>query len=104
MTSTLVFSSEFLQHAERVDTWWRQHRAAAPDLFADELDRALSLIVEHPELGRSWPRPGYPALRRLELRRSRYYVLYEPRPTTNEIYVDTVWSAVRGRGPRLDWP
>ena len=101
MTAKLVLSAQMVAHAHAAEAWWRQNRMAAPDLFAAELEKVLALITEQPAVGRPTPRAEYPNLRRFELRRSRYYVLYEHDAATNELYVHAVWSAVRARGPRL---
>ncbi len=34
-------SPEALEHAQAIGAWWIENRAAAPDLFADELGAAI---------------------------------------------------------------
>lgn len=85
----------------RISEWWREHRPAAPYLFEDELDDAFALLAEQPDAGHAYPRPGFPKLRRLLMRRTMYHVYYEHLSERNEVLVHTIWSAVRGRGPTL---
>jgi P2-related tail formation protein len=35
-----------------IDEWWRVNRPAAPDLFAEELASALTIIQSSPRIGR----------------------------------------------------
>jgi len=90
-------SEEARAQVEQIDAWWRENRRAAPNLFSDELEQALLSLEDTPTLGvRYAPRPN---VRRLLLRRTHYhlYVIEE----TATVYVIAVWSAFRGRGPRL---
>jgi plasmid stabilization system protein ParE len=87
------------RHIEEVDAWWRAHRTKAPDLFLDELADAFALIEAAPELGRPWTESEVPGVRRVVMRATRYHVYY--RVDGEGVVVLAVWSAVRGRGPRL---
>jgi len=82
-----------------VDAWWRANRTKAPDLFLDELADAFALIEAAPELGRPWTDSAVPGVRRIVMRATRYHIYY--RIDGDDIWVLAVWSAVRGRGPRL---
>lgn len=82
-----------------VDGWWRSNREKAPDLFFDELADAFALIEAAPELGRPWTSTEVPGVRRVVMRATRYHVYY--RLDGEDVVVLAVWSAVRGRGPRL---
>lgn len=81
--------------------WWRANRAAAPDLFEQELSGAVALLAGAPDVGRRYRHRGIPGLRRLLLPRVRYHVYYVHHPERGEVVVLVVWSAVRGRGPRI---
>ena len=82
-----------------VDEWWRAHRLAAPDLFLNELADAFALDRGGARAGHPWPSPGVPHVRRVLMRSTRYHVYF--RPDGADVVVLAVWSAVRGRGPRL---
>ena len=81
-----------------IDEWWRANRHKAPDLFVDELADAFALIEAAPTLGRPYA-SSVPGVRRVVMRTTRYHVYY--RLEGDDIVVLAVWSAVRGRGPRL---
>ncbi len=90
-------SAKARAQVREIDAWWRENRQAAPDLFTDELDRALFALEETPALGvRYAPRPS---VRRLLLKRSGYHVYAQEEP--ERVFVVAVWSVFRRRGPRL---
>ncbi len=91
-------SAEANAQAQDIDTWWREHRRAALDLFTDELDRALLTLGETPGIGASYT-AGARTVRRLLLERSHYHLYYEVQ--NDRVFVLAVWSAFRGRSPRL---
>jgi hypothetical protein len=35
-----------------IDSWWRENRLAAPDLFLSELSESFELIAGAPQIGR----------------------------------------------------
>jgi len=90
-------SAEAQAQVDRIDAWWRENRQAAADLFAEEMEQALRTLAETPAVAvRYGPKPS---VRRLLLRRTHHhlYVIEE----SARVYVVAVWSAYRGRGPRL---
>jgi plasmid stabilization system protein ParE len=90
-------SAEAQAQVDRIDAWWRENRPAAPSLFAEELEAALRVLVETPEAAvRYAPKSG---VRRLLLRRTHHHLSVIEEPA--RVYVVAVWSAYRGRGPRL---
>ena len=91
-------AAEADEQVRKTDAWWRAQRRASPDLFSDELERALLALGEMPVLGVTY-QTGTRALRRLLLPRTHYH-LYFVRET-ERVYVLAVWSAFRGRAPKL---
>lgn len=91
------------EQIREIDEWWRENRTAAPDLFVEELAAAISLLEMWPLVGRRRRHRTVPGLRRVLLRATRYHVYYVPVDETR-LLVLAVWSAVRGRGPRLRPP
>ncbi len=90
-------SAEARAQVREIDAWWRENRPAAPNLFAEELEDALGTLAETPALGvRYAPKPN---VCRLLLGRTHYH-LYVTEEAAR-VYVVAVWSAFRGRGPRL---
>lgn len=90
-------SAEAQAQVDRIDAWWRENRQAAPNLFAQELGQALRALATTPALGVRYP--PRPSVRRLLLKRTRYHLYVVEQAT--RVYVVAVWSAYRGRGPRL---
>jgi plasmid stabilization system protein ParE len=91
-------SSVCEQQITAIDDWWRAHRPKAPDLFMDELADAFALIESAPALGRPYA-SEVPGVRRVVMRAARYHVYY--REDDEGVVVLAVWSALRGRGPKL---
>jgi plasmid stabilization system protein ParE len=91
-------SDEAAAQARDIDAWWRENRPAAPELFTDELEWALRALGDTPSLGVTY-KAGAMAVRRLLLRRTHYHVYFEQE--SERIYVVAIWSAYRGRGPRV---
>ncbi len=53
------FADEAKADVARIDAWWRANRRAAPDLFANELDKVTLALEDNPALGLHYqPRPG----------------------------------------------
>lgn len=86
------------------DAWWRVNRPSAQDLFAEELRAAMKLLTDAPETGQRRRHKKVPGLRRLLLPGSRYHVYYSHDSNRKEVLLLAVWSAVRGRRPRLELP
>jgi len=90
-------SDEAKAQVESIDAWWRENRQAAPDLFTNELDQALLTLEDTPTLGVRYE--SRPKVRRLLLKRTHYHLYFVEE--AERVYVLAVWSAFRGRGPRL---
>lgn len=86
---------------QTIDAWWRENRPAAPAMFSDELEKALELIAEAPDIGRRYRARARSGVRRVLLTGSRYHVYYARDRDRDELLVLAVWSAHRGRGPTL---
>ncbi|HWL88086.1 MAG TPA: hypothetical protein VNO21_19925, partial [Polyangiaceae bacterium] len=69
-----------------------------PELFTNELDWALGALEEPPRLGTKYS-TGTRTVLRLLLRRTHYHLYLVEE--SDRVYVVAVWSAFRGRGPRL---
>jgi plasmid stabilization system protein ParE len=91
-------SQEADGQAREIDAWWRENRHAAADLFTEELDRALFTLGEMPTLGTTY-QAGARAVKRLLLPRTHYHLYFVQE--TERVYVLAVWSAFRGRAPKL---
>lgn len=83
---------------------WRENRPRAPGRFAEELNAAFALLAQSPEAGRRVKRRGMPGLRRLRLPVTGYHVYYVFQPKPARVSIISIWSAYRGRDPRLRMP
>ena len=83
----------------RAKDWWTRNRGSSPEFLRDELTRALELLAEYPDVGRTYEHPEIPCLRRLLLRRTQYHLYYVHDAAAHEVVVLAFWSAARGRGP-----
>jgi hypothetical protein len=69
---------------------------------ARKIERAEHLIAEHPNIvGRSVASKRYDNLRRVYMKRVRYYVYYRLSSDGSVVQVLSLWGGNRGRGPRL---
>jgi plasmid stabilization system protein ParE len=91
-------SAEAEAQIDEIHAWWQRNRPAASTLFVDELDRALAMLGDMPALGTVY-RAGSQTIRRLLLRRTQHHVYFMPED--DRVLVVAVWSAFRGRGPKL---
>lgn len=99
MTARVSITPEAEEQAEQAAEWWEGNRPAAPMLFVEEFSGALDLLTSAPDVGRRYLHVGIPGLRRLLLPATRYHVYYVHEGGV--CLVLAVWSALRGRPPRL---
>jgi plasmid stabilization system protein ParE len=83
---------------DKIEAWWRRNRLGAPDLFTTELAATLVALTETPTLGVEY-RARTATVRRVLLRRAHYHLYFVVE--ADRVFVVAVWSAFRGRGPRL---
>jgi len=88
-----------LAEAEREQTWWRENRVDAPELFDDELEEALEKIRRWPSRGTIYPSSFGTLVRRVLLTRTNNHVYYAVHD--GEVVILCVWGAPRKRGPKL---
>jgi plasmid stabilization system protein ParE len=96
----LEIAPRALRDAERCARWWRENRPAARSLFLDELRRALDQIRAAPQLGSAYEVVRGREHRRVLMPVTRHHVYYRV-VDPQRVRVVAIWSAVRGRGPRI---
>jgi plasmid stabilization system protein ParE len=95
----LRISGRAKRELKRLDSWWRSNRDEH-DLFLQEFGEVVELLLVHPRLGRLYPNATDEVLiRRTLMSTSKYHIYYAE--NGDELVVVSVWSAVRGRGPKL---
>jgi len=88
------------RNAERIDTWWREHRDTR-DRFAREFAEALRFLETVPNPGTPCPTDRRPRLRRLLLKKTKRHVYFEIFEREQITRILCVWGAPRERGPKL---
>ena len=77
-----------------------REQAKAPDAFVDDLERTLTLIASHPDIGARARNAKLENVRRVHLARVHYYLYYR---VTSEpsIEILALWHTGRGSDPKL---
>lgn len=91
----VVVAPEVVAEVVRIVAWWQENRPAARRLFRDELDDALALLADHPEIGARATGRRLRGARRLVLRRSRYLLFCRVHAETQQVHVLLVRHARR---------
>jgi plasmid stabilization system protein ParE len=78
--------------------WWAHNRDHM-EVFGEELQEAVALLRISPAAGTGYPRPAFPGLRRVYLRRLSLHLYYTFGDA--EVIVRAVWHAKRRKGPIL---
>jgi plasmid stabilization system protein ParE len=89
----LAFTPRARAHVLGIERWWRRNRLSAPDLFREELQRALSLVESTPTVGSRTQDAALAGVRRVPLPRCRYHLYY--RVAGDQIQVLAVWHMMR---------
>jgi len=97
------FTATAQEHVRREKAWWLAHRDY-PDVFVDELARALEVVSRLPGAGSPYAASPVPGVRRVYLRRTSLHVYYTS--DEREILIRAVWGARLEHGPdmRSDQP
>ena len=97
MTYQVIIATAADRQIAAISSWWRANRLAAPDLFDDELHKAIVRLRSFPATG-STHRPAA-GVRYLLLPVSRYHVYYRLNEDKGRVDVVRVRSALRGTQP-----
>ena len=95
------FSRTADSQVETIESWWRENRPAALEMFSRELGSAVRLLETSPLIGKAYPQAPIPEIRRLLIGRSRYHLYWEVDLASRTVTVLAAWYAGRGSGPRL---
>jgi plasmid stabilization system protein ParE len=97
--SLLVYlTNDAREQAREASDWWS---AASSNLFMEELDRALELISDNPNIGEAYNHPKLSGIRRRLLQKTSYYLYYRKDPKRNALQVLCLWSTRRGSPPPI---
>jgi hypothetical protein len=93
------FTATAQEHVGREQAWWLANRDY-PDVFADELERALEIVSRLPSAGSPYPSSPVPGVRRLYLRRTNLHAYYTF--DTREVVIRALWGARLEHGPDIN--
>ncbi len=93
------FTPRAASEVDREQAWWREHRREVPDLFDEELERAIRQIVRRPTAGATYPCGLPDVVRRVLLTKTNNHVYFTVHE--GEIVILSIWGAPRRRGPKL---
>ncbi len=94
----LRISARARREARRIDERWRA-QADRRQLFVEEFEVALTQIRAEPNTGTPYDAATSVSVRRTRLPKTDYFVYYTVQ--AEEIVVLALWSARRGRQPKL---
>jgi hypothetical protein len=97
----IFFTPEADEEAEYCDTWWREHRPATANLFAQELAEAKALIVNVPNIGAEYATLEGQTVRRVLMKKTGHHLYYGVESSLDCIIVYSIWGARKRGGPRL---
>jgi plasmid stabilization system protein ParE len=97
----LVFTPDAERQATEMDSWWREHRPAARDVFARELAEAGALIAGTPTAGAVYTSKRGQHFRRVLMPKTKNHLYFEVDKARELAIAHAIWGAPRGRGPRL---
>lgn len=95
------FSTEAQEQAEAIDTWWRDNRPEAADLFARELAEAKAVLVVSTRSAPVFTILHEQPVRRIWLPRTRHHVYYTCDFANGMVMVHAVWGGPREKPPKL---
>lgn len=99
MSRRLRFTVRAADEIERADSWWREHRPAAPDAVRQDLERTLNVLLAQPGIGQRVMNARLVGVRRIHIDRIHHHVYY--RVAGEELVVLRFWPSQRLKRPRL---
>lgn len=98
--ATVQLTVQAARQLARARAWWLANRDKAPQAFDNDVNALLVLLEERPTLvGR--PLEQEPMVRRVHLRRIRYYAYFQLDDDGEHVQVLALWHASRNDEPRF---
>lgn len=85
----------------QASSWWAEHRTNAPHALRDDVQRAFETLSRHPLIGPPATNEKLAGVRRLHLKRIRYYLYYRVKDDPQRVEILALWHTSRGTGPDL---
>jgi hypothetical protein len=83
------------------EAWWRIHRSKAPNAIREELERVSALIAVRPDIGALARGIALQGVRRIHMRRIRYYLYYRIGEMPNQVDILGFWHSSRRDEPPI---
>jgi plasmid stabilization system protein ParE len=83
------------------EAWWRTNRPKAPNAIREEVERASALLALQPDIGASARGIRLEGVRRIHLRRIRYYLYYRINEAPKRIEILGFWRSSRVDAPPI---
>ena len=96
----LQMNAEARRRAQLINSWWREHRPAASNLFIEELTAAFDLLLTSPRIGTRYQALSKRLIHRYLLQKTQQHVYYWVDDNQQTLRVLTIWGAIR-RPPKL---
>ena len=97
----IEFTALASQHVRQAEDWWRLNRPAAPNAVREELQQLLPLIAVQPRMGSRATNVKLEGVRRIHIRRIRYYLYFHVIGVPEFVEVVALWHSSRGSGPPI---
>jgi len=98
MRHRIIFLRPARSHLREAAQWWRENRVS-PELLERDLDAALGLLAQLPDIGA--PVLQRPGVRRLLLRKTQYHLYYRVDRAAGVVRIVAFWHTARGSEPEL---
>ncbi|MEQ1761496.1 MAG: type II toxin-antitoxin system RelE/ParE family toxin [Vicinamibacterales bacterium] len=83
------------------EAWWRVNRPKAPNAVREEVERGSALLAAQPDIGERARGVTLDGVRRIHLRRIRYFVYYRLSEKPNQLDVLGFWHSSRHDDPPI---
>ena len=97
---TIVLTAPAARQLDEARDWWLANRDKAPHAFDQDVAALLGFLEERPELVGSPFKPE-PSVRRVYLRRIRYYVYFQIVDDGDRVVILAFWHGSRGSSPEF---
>jgi plasmid stabilization system protein ParE len=94
----VYFTPDARDQIREASDWWQSNNS---QLFANEIDKALELISDNPNIGELYDHPTKVGIRRRLLKATSFYLYYRKDPNRNALQVLSLWSTRRGSPPPI---
>ena len=89
------------RHVRDAEEWWRRNRPAASNAIREEIEKVLPIVALQPRIGGRATNVKLAEVRRVHLRRIKYFIYYHVTGDPEFLEVVALWHSSRGSGPPI---